>query len=299
MRSPACLAALQGGQARRGPGGNRLRGKFGAADFMLAVRWHVGVTGGHVAQTASDGASGLGAVIGPHRGRRARRRPYLAVRPVRRALHRVMRQRVRRQCCTRGRTRPAHPRQLAGVLMGDEPARRFLCARCRAPTLVCSRCDRGQIYCAAGCAGAVRQQSQRDAGRRYQGSLRGRFRHAARTRRWRERQALLSVSQGSSVARSATQSVTHQGSLLSASDAVLAVPSPMPAEATPAPASTAQSCKTITTGSASSPAATLSAWRCHWCHRPCAARVRLDFLRHSPAARRASARGEPSRGHSP
>ena len=266
---------------------------------MLAVRWHGGVTGRHVAQTASDGASGRGAVIDPHRGRRARRRPYLAVRPVRRALHRVMRQRVRRQCCTRGRTRPAHPRQLAGVVMGDEPARRFLCARCRAPTLVCSRCDRGQIYCAAGCAALVRLQSQRDAGRRYQGSLRGRFRHAARTRRWRERQALLSVSQGSSVARSTTQSVTHQGSLLSASDAVLAVPSPMPADATAASASTAQSCKTITTGSASSPAATLSAWRCHWCHRPCAARVRLDFLRHSPAARRASARGEPSRGHSP
>ena len=217
-----------------------------------------------------------------------------------------MRQRVRRQCCTRGRTRPAHPRQLAGVLMGDEPARRFLCARCRAPALVCSHCDRGQIYCAAGCAAAVRQQSQRDAGRRYQGSLRGRFRHAARTRRWRERQALLSVSQGSSLARSATQSVTHQGSPLPASDAVLAVPSPMSAAATPAPASSAQSCIAITTASASSPAATLpltsSAWRCHWCHRPCAARVRLDFLRHSRSSRprrRARARGEPSRGHSP
>ena len=266
---------------------------------MVAAHRRIGVH-----RQASDGASGRSAVIGPHRGRRARRRPYLAVRPVRRALHRVMRQRVRRQCCTRGRSRPAaHPRQLAGVLMGDEPARRFLCARCRAPALVCSRCDRGQIYCAAGCAAVVRQQSQRDAGRRYQGSLRGRFRHAARTRRWRERQALLSVSQGSSAARSATQSVTHQGSPTPASDAVLAVPSPMPAAATPAPASTAQSCKTINTGSASSPAATLpltlSAWRCHWCHTPCVARVRLDFLRHSRPARRASARGEPSRGHSP
>jgi hypothetical protein len=217
-----------------------------------------------------------------------------------------MRQRVRRQCCTRGRTRPARPRQFAGVLMGDEPARRFLCARCRAPVLVCSHCDRGQIYCAAGCAAVVRQQSQRDAGRRYQASLRGRFRHAARTRRWRERQALLAVSQGSSAARSAAQSVTHQGSSLPASDAVLAVPSPMPVAATPAPASTAQSCTTITSSSASSPATTLpltlSAWRCHWCHRPCAARVRLDFLRHSRsprARRRACARVEPSHGHSP
>jgi hypothetical protein len=47
---------------------------------------------------------------------------------------------------------------------------------------------------------------------------------------------------------------------------------------------------------------TLSAWRCHWCRTPCSARVRLDFLRHSRPARRAhraSARVEPSHGHSP
>lgn len=217
-----------------------------------------------------------------------------------------MRQRVQRQCCTRGRTRPAAPpRQLAGVLMGDEPARRFLCARCRAPALVCSHCDRGQIYCAAGCAAVARQQSQRDAGRRYQGSLRGRFRHAARTRRWRERHALLAMSAARSE-KATPQSVTHQGSPLPPSDAVLAVPSPMPAAATPAPVSTALSCTAITTSSASLPAATLpvtsSAWRCHWCHTPCVARVRLDFLRHSRSARRARrarARVEPSHGHSP
>lgn len=213
-----------------------------------------------------------------------------------------MRQRVQRQCCTRGRTRPAHPRQLAGVLMGDGAARRFLCARCRAPTLVCSHCDRGQIYCTAGCAAAVRQQSQRDAGRRYQCSRSGRFKHAARTRRWRERQALSAVL----VARSeiaTPQSVTHQGSPLPACDAVLAIPSPMPAAATPAPASTAQSCTAITTSSASSPAATLPvtpwAWRCHWCHMPCVARVRLDFLRHSRPQRHARRKVEPSHGHSP
>jgi hypothetical protein len=226
-----------------------------------------------------------------------------------------MRQRVQRQCCTRGRSRPAAPpRQLAGVHMGDEPARRFLCACCRMPTLVCSRCDRGQIYCAAGCAAQARQQSQREAGRRYQSSRPGRFNHAARTRRWREREALLAVS----LARSEVatpQSVTHQGSPLSGSDAVLAaVPSPVvaaavPAAATAASAPAAQPCtttNTIPTGSTCAPAATLpltaSAWRCHWCQAPCAARVRLDFLRHSRpprSRRRASARGEPSHGHSP
>jgi pyruvate-formate lyase-activating enzyme len=47
---------------------------------------------------------------------------------------------------------------------------------------------------------------------------------------------------------------------------------------------------------------TLSAWRCHWCHTPWSARVRLEFLRHSRSPRprrRASARREPSHGHSP
>lgn len=216
-----------------------------------------------------------------------------------------MRQRVQRQCCTRGRSRPAAPpRQLAGVHMGDEPARRFLCARCRAPALVCSRCDRGQIYCATGCAAVARLQSQRDAGRRYQCSRPGRFMHAARTQRWRERQALLAVPPAGS-ALATPQSVTHQGSPSPASGAVLvAVPTPVAAAAVSAPP--AQPCTTITSSSASSPAATLplslSAWRCHWCYTPCAARVRLDFLRHSWSSRprrRASARVEPSHGHSP
>jgi hypothetical protein len=219
-----------------------------------------------------------------------------------------MRQRMRRQCCTRGRTRPAaHPRQLAGVLMGDEPARRFLCARCRTPALVCSRCDRGQMYCATGCAAVARLQSQRDAGRRYQCSRPGRFMHAARTRRWRERQALVAVSAVRSE-MAAPQSVTHQGSPAPALDAVLiAVPTPVAAAAVPAaPAPSTQPCTTLTTSGSSSPAAslplTLSAWRCHWCHAPCARSVRLDFLRHSRSSRprrRGNARGEPSHGHSP
>lgn len=222
-----------------------------------------------------------------------------------------MRQRVRRQCCTRGRTRPAaRPRQLAGVLMGDEPARRFLCARCRAPALVCSRCDRGQIYCATGCAAAARLQSQREAGQRYQCSRLGRFMHAARTQRWRERQALLAVPLAGS-AMATPQSVTHQGSPSPASDAVLvAVLTPVVGAAvTAAPAPPTQPCTTVTTSGASPPAATLPltllAWRCHWCHTPCSARIRLDFLRHSRSLRprrrahRARARGEPSHGHSP
>lgn len=211
-----------------------------------------------------------------------------------------MRQRVRHQCCTRGRFRPAHPRQLVGVLMRDQAARRFVCARCRAPVLVCSHCDRGQIYCATGCAATARCERQRDAARRYQCSRPGRFKHAARTQRWRDRRAV--------AATSAAQSVTHQGCPPSASDAVLVViPSPMPGHTVPA----AQPCMTIIASSACVPAApgagdatlaptlTVPVWRCLWCHTLCAARVRLDFLRHSRPARRASRKVEPSHGHSP
>jgi hypothetical protein len=43
-------------------------------------------------------------------------------------------------------------------------ARLFLCERCRALVLICSCCDRGQIYCANGCAEEVRRQSVRAAG---------------------------------------------------------------------------------------------------------------------------------------
>ena len=123
---------------------------------MLTARWHVGVIGrpvAHVALAASDGASGRGAVIGPtevggHGGDPTWQFdpsavPYTvscdsgcgaSVAPVDEPVQQHP------------------PRQLAGVLMGDELARRFLCARCRAPALVCSHCDRGQIYCAAACA---------------------------------------------------------------------------------------------------------------------------------------------------
>ena len=84
--------------------------------------------------------------------------------------------------------------------MSDQAARFFLCACCRKQVLVCSHCDRGQHYCANGCASRTRRLLQRDAGRRYQHSRAGRFKHALRLRRWRERRA------------AQIQEVTHQGS---------------------------------------------------------------------------------------
>jgi hypothetical protein len=183
--------------------------------------------------------------------------------------------------------------------MLEPAARRFLCARCRAPVLVCSSCDRGQIYCASGCSALARRQSQRAAAQRYQRTRCGRFMHAARTRRWRERQAALA-----SLAAAVAQSVTHQGSQLAPPDAVLATHPPLRSDATGPPTQPcmtpiASSTSTLVPTSAPTLTTMAPVWRCHWCHTPCADSVRLDFLRHSGPPHSVSRRREPTRGHSP
>jgi hypothetical protein len=89
----------------------------------------------------------------------------------------------------------------------ETSARFYLCARCRAQVLICRRCDRGHIYCSPSCSGTARQTSIRAAGQRYQTSRAGRFNHAERTRRYRERH----------------KNVTHQGSMPPAQDDLLMV----------------------------------------------------------------------------
>jgi hypothetical protein len=78
----------------------------------------------------------------------------------------------------------------------EPTARLFNCARCRRQVMLCSHCDRGNLYCGRGCAQQARRESLSAAGQRYQRSRRGRFCHAERQRRYRARQ----------------QKVTHQGS---------------------------------------------------------------------------------------
>lgn len=122
----------------------------------------------------------------------------------------------------------------------EPPGRRYLCARCRSAVLICSRCDRGQRYCACGCAKVARASSLRAAGQRYQASSRGRRAHAARQGRYRARHA----------------KVTHHGSPPPAPPALL-LPDP-------------------TTPEASTPAVP---WHCHFCGREQVEQVRLGFLR--------------------
>jgi len=135
------------------------------------------------------------------------------------------------------------------------PARLFLCVRCKAQVLVCSHCDRGQIYCAQGCAQTARRDAQRAAGRRYQASRRGRVNHAARAGRYRARQ----------------NNVTHQGSPPQpADDLVMAsavVSASKPASACPGEAARP------------SPGRRSGNWSCHWCGCRCPPFVRREFLR--------------------
>jgi len=57
------------------------------------------------------------------------------------------------------------PRVMAELEDRDavDDARLFLCARCQHQVVICSRCDRGQWYCAALCSGLARRESLRAA----------------------------------------------------------------------------------------------------------------------------------------
>ena len=131
----------------------------------------------------------------------------------------------------------------------DATARFYLCAGCRAQVLICSCCDRGNIYCEDGCASAARRSAQQAAGRRYQSSHRGRRKHAERARRYRERQ----------------KNVTHQGSPAAPIDDVISSSAAVaPRVVLRVPRASHQQ---------SSP------WRCHLCGRPCSLFLRTGFLR--------------------
>ena len=134
------------------------------------------------------------------------------------------------------------PALAAAEEINDLPARLFLCRGCRGQVLICSHCDRGQIYCARGCAERARRRSLREAGRRYQTSRRGRIKHAERARRYRARK----------------NTVPHQGSPRGRAQAVLSDTSAVKGrEAAPKDR---------------------PRWQCHVCHRPCSAFMRRDFL---------------------
>ena len=74
--------------------------------------------------------------------------------------------------------------------------RLVICARCSCHVRICTRCDRGNMYCSKICAGLARKRSNLEAGSRYQRTKVGRRKHAARQHRYQLRQR---------------QKMTHQG----------------------------------------------------------------------------------------
>lgn len=83
------------------------------------------------------------------------------------------------------------------------PPRFFLCARCQVQVLICSRCDRGHIYCSAHCSRQSRKERQRRSASRYQRTDRGALNHAARQQRYLDRRDKIELDH---------PKMTHQGS---------------------------------------------------------------------------------------
>jgi hypothetical protein len=126
-------------------------------------------------------------------------------------------------------------------------ARLYHCARCHAQVILCRRCDRGNVYCANGCAFQARTLSQRRAACRYRSTRRGRLRNAERQHRFRARQQ---------------QKVTHQGSPPQFELALLCLTLNRQAMR-----------QELTHGRSE------TALHCHVCHRVCDPFLRRDFLR--------------------
>lgn len=63
-------------------------------------------------------------------------------------------------------------------------ARLLNCALCRRQSIICSCCDRGNIYCGDACAEIARNKTLRLANKRYQNTYIGRLKHAAAQKRY-------------------------------------------------------------------------------------------------------------------
>jgi hypothetical protein len=123
---------------------------------------------------------------------------------------------VQQQCCTAG----ANPSSTFGLSPRWDmlrSARLFLCVRCRAQVLLCSHCDRGQLYCTRACSLAGRRERRRHTAKCYQDSRGGRLKHAARAACWRKRRRSLRQA-GAAID---VDKVTHQGCPPSRTDASL------------------------------------------------------------------------------
>lgn len=88
----------------------------------------------------------------------------------------------------------------------ETSSRLYYCALCHIQCLICTACDRGQIYCSPDCSRVARKHSVRSAEKRYQNTYRGKINHSLRQKRYREH---------------LKQKVTDQGSQIQSKNALL------------------------------------------------------------------------------
>ena len=144
-------------------------------------------------------------------------------------------------------------------------ARRYHCARCQVPVLICSHCDRGQIYCFNGCRELAQKERGKRKAKRYQSTPQGQRNNARRQSNYRKRQGAPPTPVSTESAVNSTQSntpnkpaadpeitkiVTHRGSAVPGASVVL-------------PDSSNSS----------------SFFHCDCCSRACSHFVRIHFLR--------------------
>lgn len=79
----------------------------------------------------------------------------------------------------------------------NNTARLFNCTCCRRQTIICTHCDRGNIYCGSICARASRTKNHRIANQIYQKTPRGSRKHAVRQCAYRIRQKIKVTDLGS------------------------------------------------------------------------------------------------------
>jgi hypothetical protein len=154
----------------------------------------------------------------------------------------------------------------------ERPARLFLCAGCRVQVVLCSHCDRGNLYCSRPCWRLSRDAARRDAAHRYQSSWRGRLAHAERSRRWRQRHAARSAGDGHGV--EGAENVTHQGSQPGVAAAPLAAWTHDTTSSSPD--------ATTIVAPGEQDTAPAAPWTCCRCTVALPACVRQGFLRHGP-----------------
>lgn len=132
--------------------------------------------------------------------------------------------------------------------------RLFLCSLCYKQVIICTHCDRGNIYCDVSCSFAARKRSLREAGERYQNSTKGRLNHALRQRRYMQR------------LRDCKNKMTHQGSRESISNGLL--------------------CEVKNKATKMETKQINAPITCHLCHASVSSLLRSRFLRYSTPKKR-------------